>query len=68
MSSPVLATTLERGGSAGFLALLLVVLLFAATVFLIRNMSGRLKRLPKEFPPPDAPPRRPADDAGPRTP
>ncbi len=45
-----LASTLERGGSAGYLALLLVVVLFVATALLIRNMSGRLKRLPKEFP------------------
>lgn len=42
--------TLEPGGSAGFLALLLLVLLFVATFLLIRNMSGRLKRMPKEFP------------------
>jgi hypothetical protein len=26
-----------------------------ATVLLIRNMNGRLRRLPREFPPPDAP-------------
>ncbi|MDP9435740.1 MAG: hypothetical protein M3P93_11330 [Actinomycetota bacterium] len=37
--------------SAGYVALLLVVLLFIATVLLVRNMSGRLKRLPKEFAP-----------------
>ena len=43
------STTLEPGGSAGFLALLLLVLLFIATGLLVRNMSGRLKRLPKEF-------------------
>ncbi|MCW2608691.1 MAG: hypothetical protein JWO60_3384 [Frankiales bacterium] len=49
MSQP-LATTLEPGGSAGYLALLLVVLLFVATGLLIRNMSSRLKRLPKDFP------------------
>ncbi len=45
-----LATTLDAGGSAGYLALLLVVLLFVATGLLIRNMSSRLKRLPREFP------------------
>ena len=47
-----LATTLEPGGSAGYIALLLIVLLFIVTALLIRNMSGRLKRLPKEFTPP----------------
>lgn len=50
MTGTVLANTLQRGGSAGFIALLLVVLIFLATVLLIRNMSGRLKRLPQEFP------------------
>lgn len=61
----VLATTVQRGGSAGFVALLIVVLLFLATVLLIRNMSGRLKRLPKEFPPPAEGDRRP-DGSAPR--
>ena len=46
------AGTLEPGGSAGYIALLLIVLLFIATALLIRNMSGRLKRMPKEFEPP----------------
>ncbi|MCW2777415.1 MAG: hypothetical protein JWN17_1140 [Frankiales bacterium] len=49
-AGPVLANTLKKGGSAGYLALLLVVVMFLVTVLLIRNMSGRLKRLPKEFP------------------
>ena len=48
-STTLASTTLEPGGSAGFLALLLLVLLFIATGLLIRNMSGRLKRLPKQF-------------------
>ena len=38
--------------SAGPLGLLVVVLMIVATVLLIRNMNGRLRRLPKEFPPP----------------
>ncbi|MCU1692498.1 MAG: hypothetical protein JWM64_1589 [Frankiales bacterium] len=66
----ILANTLEKGGSAGFLALLLVVLLFIVTVLLVRNMSGRLKRLPKEFAPPaddSAPPVTPSPD-GPSSP
>ena len=50
-SSALASTTLEPGGSAGTLALLLLVLLFIAIGLLIRNMSGRLKRLPKDFAP-----------------
>jgi len=42
--------------SAGPLGLLVVVLMVIATVLLIRNMNGRLKRLPREFPPPTVPP------------
>lgn len=38
--------------SAGPLGLLVVLLMVLATVFLIRNMNGRIKRLPPEFPPP----------------
>ena len=37
--------------SAGPLGLLIVVLMVLATVFLIRNMNSRLRRLPREFPP-----------------
>ena len=42
----------ESRVSAGPLGLLVVLLMVVATVFLIRNMNGRLKKLPKEFPPP----------------
>jgi hypothetical protein len=35
---------------AGPAALLVVLVLLIATVFLIRNMDKRLRRLPKEFP------------------
>jgi len=37
--------------SAGPLGLLVVLLMFVATVFLIRNMNARLKKLPQDFPP-----------------
>ena len=37
--------------SAGPLGLLVVLLMFLATVFLIRNMNARLKKLPQDFPP-----------------
>jgi hypothetical protein len=37
------------GGMAGPTALLFVVLLATATIFLIRNMNTRLRRLPDRF-------------------
>ncbi len=40
--------------TAGPLGLLVVLLMGLATVLLIRNMNGRLKRLPEHFPPPEA--------------
>ena len=42
--------------SAGYVALLIVVLLGIATVLLVRNMNSRLKRLPEEFRPPQQDP------------
>ncbi|BCJ70954.1 hypothetical protein ACFQY4_04390 [Catellatospora bangladeshensis] len=41
--------TRSGDGLAGPMALLLILLLAAATVFLIRNMNQRLKRLPETF-------------------
>ena len=43
-------------GTAGPLALLLVLLVGVATVLLIRNMSARLRRLPPSFDDPKPPP------------
>jgi hypothetical protein len=40
-------------GTAGPLALLLVLLVGVATVLLIRNMSARLRRLPPSFDEPE---------------
>lgn len=40
----------REGGLAGPMGLLLIILLGTATVLLIRNMNGRLKRLPERFP------------------
>ena len=37
-------------GAAGPLGLLVILLIGVATVFLVRNMNGRLRRLPREFP------------------
>ena len=46
----LLAVRDDASAGAGPLGLLIIVLLAVATVFLIRNMNGRLKRLPREFP------------------
>ena len=47
----------ESEVSAGPIGLLIVLLMLIVTALLIRNMNGRLKRLPREFPrPSDAPP------------
>ncbi|MGB2568332.1 hypothetical protein ACPFP2_07780 [Micromonospora citrea] len=40
----------RTGGLAGPMGLLLILLLSAATIFLIRNMNSRLRRLPDRFP------------------
>ncbi|MGW0432973.1 hypothetical protein ACWDV4_10570 [Micromonospora sp. NPDC003197] len=40
----------RTGGLAGPMGLFLIVLLAIATVLLIRNMNGRLRRLPEQFP------------------
>jgi hypothetical protein len=45
----------ESEVSAGPIGLLIVLLMLIATALLIRNMNGRLKRLPREFPDPDGP-------------
>ncbi len=42
------------GASAGPLGFLVVLLIGIATVLLIRNMNGRLRRMPREFPEPGA--------------
>ncbi|MCU1586635.1 MAG: hypothetical protein JWN31_128 [Frankiales bacterium] len=41
--------------SAGSLALLIVLVLIAVTVLLIRNMRGRIERLPASFDQPATP-------------
>jgi hypothetical protein len=42
--------TREGSGLAGPIGLLVILLLAAATIFLIRNMNARLRKLPDEFP------------------
>lgn len=46
--------TRSGDGLAGPMALLVILLLAVATIFLIRNMSKRIKRLPESFPEPEA--------------
>lgn len=41
--------TRSGDGLAGPIALVLILLLAAGTIFLIRNMNARLKRLPDKF-------------------
>ena len=53
----VLAAVDPSSAGTGPFGLLIVLLMAVATVFLIRNMSRRLKRLPQEFPPPEQKPR-----------
>lgn len=50
--TPVLAV-IAGEISAGPLGLLVILLMVIATVFLIRNMNSRLRKLPREFPPPE---------------
>ena len=46
MTPPLAA---EGGADPSAVGLLVILLLIVATVLLIRNMNGRLKRLPKSF-------------------
>jgi hypothetical protein len=55
-------------GTAGPLALLLVLLVGVATVLLIRNMSARLRRLPPTFEDPNSNPGNDDAEAPPRPP
>ena len=48
-------------GSAGPLGLLVVLLIAVSLVVLIRNMNGRLRRLPPTFEPPADEPERDPD-------
>ena len=63
--SPLLLAVDAEDVSAGPLGLLVVVLMILATVFLIRNMNARLRRLPREFPEQQDDERRPAPPDGP---
>ncbi|MFI5843457.1 hypothetical protein ACIA8K_27495 [Catenuloplanes sp. NPDC051500] len=45
----------RTGGLTGPMGALVIVLLAIATVFLIRSMNKRLRRLPESFDPPTAP-------------
>ena len=51
--------------TAGPLGLLVVLLIGISLVLLVRNMNGRLRRLPKSFDAPNAPPAGDADKPAP---
>ena len=46
----------EEDGTAGPVSLFVILLIGVVTVLLIRNMDKRIKRLPRDFPPPPEPP------------
>jgi hypothetical protein len=47
---PVLAQVQEEDIGGGPFGLVIILVLLIATFLLVRNMSGRIKRLPREFP------------------
>ena len=50
MTAALLLAVEEGDVQAGPIGLVIVLLMLIATAFLVRNMNGRLKRLPREFP------------------
>ncbi len=63
MTGLLLLAVEEEDVSAGPIGLVIILLLLIATFLLVRNMNGRLKRLPREFPAPEdeQPPAAPKD-------
>jgi predicted lipid-binding transport protein (Tim44 family) len=56
----------RSGGLAGPMGLLVILALAGATIFLIRNMNARLRRLPERFPDQAGQPTTPAPTGQPR--
>jgi hypothetical protein len=54
----------EGGGLAGPTGLVVILLLVVGTIFLIRNMNARLRRLPASFEPTETPAAGETDPAG----
>ena len=54
-------TAAAPSGTAGPLGLLVVLLIGLSLVLLIRNMNGRLRRMPRSFDPPAEPTDRDVD-------
>ena len=48
--NPVLAQVTEEDIGGGPYGLVILLILLIATFLLVRNMNGRIKRLPKQFP------------------
>jgi hypothetical protein len=46
----LLAVVEEEDLNTGPIGLVIILLMLIATAFLIKNMNGRIKRLPPEFP------------------
>ncbi len=53
MNPLLLAVVEEEDLNTGPIGLVIILLMLVATFFLIRNMNGRIKRLPREFPAPE---------------
>lgn len=51
MSLLLLAVVEEEDIGTGPIGLVIILFMLIATALLIRNMNGRIKRLPREFPP-----------------
>lgn len=50
MNELLLAVVEEEDLNTGPIGLVIILLMLVATFFLIRNMNGRIKRLPPSFP------------------
>jgi len=55
----LLAVVEEEDLSTGPIGLVIILLMLIATALLIRNMNGRIKRLPPTFPGQDEEPKQP---------
>lgn len=61
MSGALLLLAVEEEDlGTGPIGLVIILLMLIATFFLIRNMNGRIKRLPKRFPGQDEEPKPPS--------
>lgn len=59
MNALLLAVVEEEDLNTGPIGLVIILIMLIATAFLIRNMNGRIKRLPPRFPGQDEEPEQP---------